>query len=1109
MPTAETAIFPLASAQERLWIVEQVTPGTTAYHIPLALRLTGELDREALRRSLQRVVDRHEALRTSVTEVEGRAVQLVHPSVEVALPEEAVSEDGLAQVLAVEAARPFDLAAGPLIRARLFRTSEDERVLALTLHHLVSDLWSCGVLLRELGACYAEAVTGTPAPLAEIALQYPDYAVWQRGRLHGDRLEELLGYWRQRMAGAPPSLNLPTDRPRPPVQSLRGKQLAVSLSPELSHATKDLARRCAVSPFMVLLGAFQSLLSRYAGSEDIVVGTGTATRTPQTEQLIGCFINTVPLRTSFAGDPTFVEVLDRVRETTLGALDHHDLPFDLLVAELRPQRDLSRTPFAQVMFILQNAPLPVPDLPGLRVSAAGTERGGAQCDLDVQLRETDEGYAGFVEYADDLFDPETVRRLWGHFEVLLGAALAEPGRPVRELPWLTAAELDQQVGVWNRTDAPAPDRCLHQLFEEQAAAAPQATALIRADGELGYGELDRRADALASRLRGLAVGPDVRVALCLERSERMAVAVLAVLKAGGAYVPLDPAYPADRLAHMLADARPAVLLTSGDLLGRLPVDPATGLVLGAGGAPGPRVLDLDLDLDQGLDGDGRSGEAPAPAAEVGPDNLAYVIYTSGSTGTPKGVAVTHRGVVNNIADLNRRERVGPDDRVLALSASSFDMSVYELLGTLAAGGAVVLPEADRAKDPRHWAELVEHHRVTVWNSAPSLLEALVDSYGGRPPAAPTLRAAFLGGDWIPVELPDRARALFPALRVHALGGATEASIHSIAYLVGAVDPNWAHLPYGRPMDNQQALIVGPDLRPVPPGVPGELCLAGIGLSRGYLDRPSLTAERFRPHPFAGVYPEVPAGARLYRTGDLARYSGDGTVQLLGRLDHQVKVRGFRVELGEVDAALLRHPGLAEALTVVRTDGSGRGIGLAAYVVPVAGQQTPVIAELRDHLRRTLPDHMVPEVFVPLSALPLSANGKLDRSALPAPHPVRATLGNDYVEPSTPLELAVADIWQAVLRIDRVGAHDDFFELGGNSLGVTQVASAVRENLRVDIPLREVFESATVAGQARAAAAAATAAGLDADAIATLYLHIRSMTDDTAREQFAAAEGATR
>ena len=1104
MPTAEPAIFPLASAQERLWIVEQLNPGTAAYHIPLVLRLRGVLDREALRRALQRVVDRHEALRTGVQEIDGRAVQVVRPSVELPLPESEVDEEQLERILADDAARPFDLATGPLVRARLFRLADTDHALSLTLHHLVADMWSCGILLNELGAGYTEALTGEPARLPEIPVQYPDYALWQRERLSGDRLEELLDYWRVRMDGAPEAMELPTDRPRPPIQSLRGRQLPVSLSAELSGEVRGLAQRYAVTPFMVLLGAFQTLLGRYAGRDDIIVGTGTATRTPQTEALIGCFINTVPLRTSLAGDPTFVEVLKRVRETTLGALDHHELPFDRLVTELRPQRDLSRTPFAQVMFILQNAPLPTPDLPGLRVSSAGVERGGAQCDLDVQLREVDGGYTGFVEYAEDLFDPATVERLWEHFQVLLGAAVTRPEQPVRELPWLTAAELERALVTWNSTGAPAPDRCLHQLFEEQAAVGPDAPALLWSDGELSYGALDRQAEAIASHLRRLGVGPDVRVAICLERSPRLAAAVLGVLKAGGAYVPLDAAYPVERLAFMLSDARPAVLITSTGLLEALPVDPATGAVAGTD----VRVHILDLDADSDPDPVLPAPE-PAPAARVGPDNLAYVIYTSGSTGAPKGVAVTHRGVANNIADLNLGAGIGPGDRVLALSAFSFDMSVYELLGLLASGGAAVLPTVELAKDPRHWAELIERHRVTVWNSAPSLLEALVDSYGDRSPARPTLRVAFLGGDWIPVDLPDRARALFPALRVNALGGATEASIHSIAYPVGAVGADWPHLPYGRPMANQQALIVGPDLRPVPPLVPGELCLAGTGLSRGYLDRPSLTAERFRPHPYAGARAGIPAGARLYRTGDLARYADDGTIHLIGRLDHQVKVRGFRIELGEVDAALLRHPGLAEALTVVRRDASGRGTGLAAYVVPTAGEQAPGVGDLREHLRRTLPEHMVPETFVPLAALPLSANGKIDRRALPEPGPHRPVLANDYVAPSTPLERAVADIWLSVLQIDRAGVHDDFFELGGNSLGVTQIASAVRENLRVDVPLREVFESPTVAGQARAVATAAATHGIDAAAIAEFYLQVRALTEEQTQDLLAETEDVAR
>ncbi|MEU3793553.1 amino acid adenylation domain-containing protein [Streptomyces fructofermentans] len=1105
----------MASAQERLWIVEQLTPGTTAYNIPLAVRLHGPLDREALRGALQYVVDRHEALRTRFTQLDGQAVQVVEQDVAVGLAVTDVAEAGVEAALAAEAARPFDLSAGPLLRASLLRLSEDEHVLAVTVHHLVSDMWSCGILLDELGAAYGSLVSGGTPSLPELDVHYPDFALWQRERLSGEHLEGLLAHWRERMEDAPRLLQLPFDRPRPAVQSLRGRQLPVSLSPELSAAVEKLSRTSSTTPFMTLLAAFQLLLGRYGGQEDIVVSTGVATRTPETEQVIGCFINTVLLRTSLAGDPTFTELLGRVRTTTLDALEHQELPFQRLVDELRPQRDLSVNPLAQVIFLLQNAPEPTLSLPGLEAAATGTDRGGAQCDLDVQLRYVDGVFTGFVEYAEDLFDEATIRRQWGHYEVLLTAAAEAPGRRLSELPWLTAAELERAVGEWNDTAAPAPDVCLHELFERRAAEQPGAPALAWTGGGVGYGELDRRAERLARSLRAAGVGPDVPVAVCLDRSAAMATAVLGVLKAGGAYVPLDASYPGERLAFMLADARPAVLLTDAAHLEHLPVDPATGRVLGDGTDHVVRVMPVDA--TGGTDGtrgdhgtEGMSDAlAPGTSAAAGPDNLAYIIYTSGSTGRPKGVAVTHRGAANNIADLNRGQSIGPGDSVLALSSLSFDMSVYELLGMLAAGGTTVLPDAGSAKDPRHWAELIERHGVTVWNSAPTLLEALVDALGTTAPARPTLRVAFLGGDWVPVPLPDRARALFPELRVVVMGGATEVSIHSVVQPVAQTGADWVHIPYGRPMANQQLLIVDERLEVVPVGVPGELCLAGTGLARGYLGRPGATAERFVPHPRAGAHPSVPAGARLYRTGDLARYADDGTVHLLGRLDHQVKVRGFRIELGEVEAALTGHPDLAEAVAAVRTDASGHGIGITAYVVPSTGA-APGAGDLRKHLKATLPDHMVPDSFVVLDALPLSANGKVDRRALPAATvDVRLEPATSYVAPRTPLERAVAEIWAAVLRTDRVGVDDDFFELGGNSLGVTQVAYALSDNLRLDVPLRDVFETSTVAGQAALAEEAGRAAGTDANAIAEIYLQVSALDGTQTQDLLDTLEESTR
>ncbi|MFJ3794141.1 amino acid adenylation domain-containing protein [Kitasatospora sp. NPDC090091] len=1069
--TMQQFAFPATSAQRRIWLVERLTPGTSAYHLPFALELDGPLDTAALTAALTELVHRHESLRTCFEQADGELIQLVGEPGPFALETRQTPAAELDAVLAADAARPFDLARGPLLRAVLHRLAPERHVLAVTVHHLVADMWSVGILLAELAQCYA----GRAAELPELPIQYGDFAVWE-GEVQAAGEEEEQAYWRRRLAGAPELLELPCDRPRPAVQSLRGAALPVQLPAELSTAVRALCRRAGVTPFMALLAAFQAVLARHSGGEDIVVGTGAGVRPAEAEGLIGCFVNILPIRTSLAGDPTFADLLARVRRAALGAFEHQQLPFERMLPERSTGPALSHNPVVQSLLLMQNAPLAAPELPGLTVTVREVPRGGAQLDLNLQLREVDGAFTGTVEYASDLFDPATVERLVGHWRTLLAAAVASPGTRLSALPMLTTAERDRALVEWNDTAHAYPQAgvCLHGLFEEQLARHPEAPAVLHAGGELSYAALDTLAERIAGRLAGLGVGPDTTVGVCLTKGPALVAAVLGVLKAGGAYLPLDPAYPEQRLAFMLGDAAPPVVLTERALAGLLP----------AGGAA---LLEVE---------DAEQWSATRPrAAGVAPDNLAYVIYTSGSTGAPKGIAVPHRGAVNNLLDLNDTYGVGAGDRVLGLSSPSFDMFVYETLGILAAGGAVVMPHPDRARDPHHWVDLVRRHRVTVWNSAPALADAFVRAGEERNVRLPKLRVAFFGGDWIPVPLVGRFRRLAPELAFIALGGATEASVHSITYPVGEVDPAWTSIPYGRPMVNQQAVVLTPALEPAPVGVPGELCLAGTGLTRGYLGRRGLTADRYRPHPGAGTGP-VPAGARLYRTGDLARTRADGVIELIGRLDHQVKLRGLRIELGEIESVLRRHPGVERAVVAAR--GSGDERRLVGYLVPAPdGGAAPDAAELRALLRAELPEYMVPAVFVTLDALPLSPNGKVDRAALPEPDAAADRAAAAYVAPRDDTERVLAALWAELLEADRVGAEDDFFALGGHSLLATRLASAVLETFGVKLPLRELFEAPTLAEQAQRLAARGREAGTDVAAVARIAAALLEMTDGEA------------
>jgi amino acid adenylation domain-containing protein len=1033
--------LPLSYAQERLWVLEQLEAAGAAYNIVGVVRLSGALDVGALERSFAAVVERHEGLRTRFAGVNGSPVQVIDPagSFELAIEDLSKLPGGESATRARERVRvltqqPFDLERGPLFRVHLLRLSMEEHEAVVVMHHIVSDGWSIGVLIREVGTLYAAFSQGRPSPLPALAVQYADYALWQRAWLEGDVLGRQVGYWKDRLSGAPAALELPTDRVRPAVQTHRGANYSFALSAELTRGLSELARREGVTLFMVLLAAFQVLLSRWSGQTDVVVGTPVAGRTHrEVEGLIGFFVNTLALRTELSGDPSFREFLGQVRETALGAYAHQDLPFGKLVEELQPARDLSRQPVFQVLFALQNVPQEELRLAGLRLRGVGGEHVTAKFDLSLSLQETAQGLRGSFEYATDLFDGSTIERLAGHYRALLEGIVANPYARIGELPLLGDAERRQLLVEWNDTAADYPkDKCLHELFTEQAGKTPDAVAVVYEDSELSYGELDRRSNRLAHYLRGLGVGPDVIVGLCVERSVEMVIGLLGILKAGGIYLPLDPSYPAERLGYMLADAKAPVVVTQTRLLAQLPEHDAC-------------VVQIDADWAEIA-----TRPASAPHSTTLPDSLAYVIYTSGSTGKPKGVMSTHGGIINRLLWMDDVYGLTLADRVLQKTPLSFDVSVWEFFWPLITGAGMVLARPGGHLDPLYLASRIVAERITIMHFVPSMLR----SFLAMAPVdlCTSLREVMCSGEALPPES-IRTFAGLSLARLNNLYGPTEASVDVTLWRCDAAR---ATVSVGRPISNTRVYVLDGRLEPVPIGVAGELYVGGAGLARGYLHRAWLTAERFLPSPYRD-------GDRLYRTGDLVRYLEDGNLEFLGRLDHQVKIRGFRIELGEIEARLVEHPAVGQAIVVAREDTPGDK-RLVAYVV--AADAAPVDAgELRLHLKQSLPEYMVPSAYVVLEALPLTPNGKLDRRALPAPE-ADAVVRGEYVAPRTPVEEVLASLWCEVLKLDRVGVHDNFFELGGHSLLALTLIERMRRQ-RLHLSIRTVFTAPTLAELAAA------------------------------------------
>ncbi|NVJ28107.1 amino acid adenylation domain-containing protein, partial [Myxococcus sp. AM011] len=1037
VPVDRAQPLPLSFAQQRLWFLDQLQPGSSAYNIPWVLKLSGSLDSSALLQSLNALIQRHEALRTRFAVHEGQPVQLIQhdfllemPLVDLSsLPEH--ERDAEAQRLAsAEALRPFDLARGPVVRTSLLRLDETQHQLLVTVHHIASDGWSIAVMVRELAAFYRQFSGGEAAQLAPLPIQYADFSVWQRQWLQGDVLASEIGWWRNQLSGAPPSIELPTDRPRPPVQTFRGALLPFELSPELTLAVKALAQREGATPFMVLLAAWQLLLSRYSRQDDISVGSPIANRNrAETEDLIGFFVNTLVLRARINGSQSFRELLSQVRLSTLAAYEHQDVPFEKLVEELQPQRDLSRSPLFQVSFVFQNAPDEALRLPGLSLDFLTSELHSAKFDLSLGMSESQGRLLGTLDFNSDLFDAATPRRMARHFENLLADATSRVDVPLRHLGLLADDEKSQLLSDFQGAQVQYPSEAtLHSLIEAQALRTPEAEAVRFEDSVLTYAQLDSRSNQLAHHLRSLGARPGVLVGVCLERSLDLVVSLVAVLKSGAAYVPLDPAYPRERLAGMLEDANAPVLLTHERLKDVLPPHAA-------------RVLCLDSEWDAVS-----RQPSSAPARLAGPDSLAYVIFTSGSTGRPKGAMNAHSGVINRLLWMQQQFPLAASDSVLQKTPFSFDVSVWEFFAPLISGARLVLAKPGGHQDPAYLVRLIAEQRISIVHFVPSMLRAFLEEPGLE--ALSHVRRLACSGEALPAEMVRRAHSRLPHAEVFNLYGPTEAAVE-VSFFQCLPGDARHFVPMGKPVANTRLLVLDESGQPSPVGVPGDLLIGGVQVGLGYWRRPDLTAERFIPDAFSAT-----PGARLYRTGDVARWLPDGTLEYLGRSDFQVKLRGFRIELGEVEAVLRTLPSVSDTVVVVRDEAH-----LVAYVVP-SPSTTPDSQALRSALSLQLPEYMVPSVFILLDALPLNPSGKVDRKALPTPDFVAAA--REYVAPRTPAEELLASLFSLVLGVERVGVTDNFFELGGHSLLATQLISRVRKAFGVELPVRALFEAATVA-----------------------------------------------
>jgi amino acid adenylation domain-containing protein len=1036
IPRRAATTAPLSYAQQRMWFVHQFDPDKALYNLPFALRLKGALDIVALQQALNEMIRRHEALRTTFADVNGSPVQIIQPAAPLDLaiidlqqysPD--ARDEELQRIISDGMQIPFDLSQGSLIRAKLLRMDDTEHVLLLTMHHIASDGWSLALITRELAQFYKAFQTGKASPLPELPVQYADYAAWQREAFQGPAIQQQLDYWKKQLAGLSDGLELPMVRPRPAVPDHHAARCDFHVSAALLHSLEEKGRNYGATTFMVFLAAFQVLLCRYSEQFDVAVGTPVAGRSlAETESLIGCFLNMLVMRASLAGNPTFSELLKRVRETALGAYSNQDLPFEKLVEELRPQRDLSSSPFFQVMFIFRNTPAREWSLPGLEIGEEKVAIDRELFDLTLIMKPNKSGMQVDILYRRDLFDPKLITRFASHFENLLQSIVSNPETAILNLPLLSRAEQDQLLEQWAHGSLEAPiDQCLHELFERQVERTPGKTALIAQQQSVSYAELNRQANQLAHYLRHAGVGPESLVAICVKPGTDMVTSMLGILKAGGSYLPLDFNYPPERLKYLLEDSGAHILLTQEVLLSRMPEFHGT-------------IIRLDREMARI-----RQGSDLKPTNLSVSDNRAYVLYTSGSTGKPKGVEITHRALVNFLVAMQREPGITEDDLLLAVTTITFDIAGLELYLPLISGARVQILDYETRSDGRALLKVLSDE-VTIMQATPATWTSLLNAGWTGSPRLKIL----CGGEALTPEL--AAKLLERGSLVWNMYGPTETTVWSLIQNLNSANHR---VSIGKPVRNTDIYVLNREMEPVPVGVPGELYIGGAGVARGYLKRADLTAQKFLPLPFSRK-----SGERFYRTGDRVRWSPDGALEFMGRYDDQVKLRGHRIELGEVEVVLKENTGIMDAVALIREDQPGDQ-RLVAYVVIQPGSSADPVG-LRALLKRKLPAYMLPSCVVSLERLPLTTSGKVDRQALPVPPYHLQEQNRQPAAPGTPTEEKLKKIWTDVLHLEKIEVHDSFWEMGGHSFLAMQIASRVQQVFRLELPLFVLFERPTIA-----------------------------------------------